>query len=215
MTLNPNAVPNRQFPPNVGLSSWIIQQFVPGFAGYVVDVGASDGISINTTFWLEKELRWNILCIEPNPIFWEKLRAHRAFVATCACDSTPGIKEFFSFEDIPEAYSALRPSFPADFPRERADGQPNGWDSFPVEVKTLDQCLEEAQFPRLDLLCVDVEGNELDVLKGLDFARWKPHALVIESWTGKDEASDYVESLGYRQIGRNVHNNLYVPKRIP
>ena len=38
------------WPHNGTLAQWIADQFEPGYIGYGIDVGASDGVSINTTF---------------------------------------------------------------------------------------------------------------------------------------------------------------------
>src|SRR5437868_3825457 len=91
--------------PNAQLSHWIADQFPLGYLGYAVDVGASDGVSINTTWWLEKHLRWTVLSVEPNPQFLPALRAERAFVEACACDALPGKATFHVNTENPEAYS--------------------------------------------------------------------------------------------------------------
>ena len=44
---------------------------------------------------------------------------------------------------------------------------------------------EEAQAPApIDLLSVDVEGHELEVLRGFDFERWQPLLILIEDHVG-------------------------------
>lgn len=199
---HPNAAPFKVWPPNGELSQWIAGHFEHGFQGYCVDVGASDGISCSTTFVLETQLRWNVLCIEPSPIFWPSLKKLRAFVQACACDAEPrDSADFHVHEFIPEAYSALRPNHPEVKPDQN-------WSTIQVPVRTLEQCLAQAEFPRLDALCVDTEGNEADVLRGIDLAKWAPRAVVIEAWeSGKHD--DYLATFGYRKVGRSADNDLY------
>lgn len=195
----------KEWPPNGELSMWIQSQFPAGYTGYAVDVGASDGISVNSTYMLE-QWRWTVLSIEPNPIFWPRLKQLRAFVQTCACDAeSVETMTFHSFDHNPESYSALRPTYPDDFPPHL------GWTRFPVPVKTLEQCLTEAQFPCLDVVCIDTEGTEVDVLRGLDIKEWRPKVMVIESWDESGKAvQDYLRPFGYKRIGRHVHNELLV-----
>lgn len=52
-----------------------------------------------------------------------------------------------------------------------------------VETTTLTEIIDATRYHgrRIDLLSVDVEGFDLRVLKGLDFARYAPHAILIES----------------------------------
>lgn len=195
-------MPHREHGPNAELSGWIQRQFPPGYLGYAVDVGASDGVSVSTTFALEMA-RWTVLCIEPNPAFWYRLKQLRAFVQTCACDSKPADDAIFHVhDDNPEAYSSLRPNHPENKPG-------TGWSTIKVRVKTLEQCLEEAKFPKLDVIAVDVEGLERDVLEGVDLKKWKPKVVVLESWE-PGSLDEYLGGFGYRNAGRSIHNDLYV-----
>src|SRR5215510_8537437 len=45
--------------------------------GVFVDVGAYDGVALSNTCYFEKELGWTGLCIEPNPIVFERLTQNR------------------------------------------------------------------------------------------------------------------------------------------
>ena len=47
--------------------------------------------------------------------------------------------------------------------------------------RTLSSILEEQEAPsRFDLLCVDVEGHDLEVLDSLDFNRYRPRIICVE-----------------------------------
>jgi FkbM family methyltransferase len=185
----------------------ILKHFPPGYQGHAIDVGASDGVSINTTLLLEKQFRWTVLSVEPNPEFKPYLEANRAFVEICACGSKPQTDaEFYVHLDNPEAYSALTVAHhPVEHPNDGAR-----WKRITVPVRTLDQLLEKWEFPRLDVLCVDVEGTELDVLKGCDLRRWQPKVIVVESWDKTGPVHDYLKELGYSLVDTSVHNYVYL-----
>ena len=217
---DPMNVPDQRthtlWPPNGELSNWIQAQFAPGFQGWALDVGASDGISVNSTYLLEKVGHWTVLCVEPNPVFSQTLLASRAMVAKVACDAAPGVKVFHSFDHNPEAYSALRPTFPPDFPFERGDGGPNGWTTFDVQVETVDRLLVRWEFPRLDALCIDTEGTELEVLEGCDLVRWRPRVIVCECWQEDGGSIEpHLHGFGYRKQKRMTHNDLYLLDEVP
>ena len=72
-------------PPNGYLSQWILDQFPEGYRGYAIDVGASDGVSVNTTWALERAHAWTVLSVEANPEFRDQLIRERAWVEMCAC----------------------------------------------------------------------------------------------------------------------------------
>ena len=53
-----------------------------------------------------------------------------------------------------------------------------------VPVTTLDDILVEGGAPQpLDFLSVDVEGHEIEVLRGFNFARWQPRLILLEDHT--------------------------------
>ena len=57
--------------------------------------------------------------------------------------------------------------------------------------------LEEAEAPELiDFLSLDVEGNELNTLKGLDFSRYSFKYLLIEA-RQPQEIVNYLAPKGY------------------
>ena len=180
--------------------------FEPGYQGWGIDVGASDGISINTTYQLEKAHRWTILSVEANPGFSEMLKKHRAFVEMCAVSDKAGEAEFTINVDNPEAFSSLSVT-----KRRDLDGITTAkWSKVRVNVDTVDSLMQKWQFPQLDLLCVDTEGTELDVLKGTDIARYKPKVIVTECWDKVSPIDTYLEDLGYKKTARNVHNDIFV-----
>ena len=82
-----------------------------------------------------------------------------------------------------------------------------------VKVETLDSVLEEAgAHPGFDLMSIDVEGHELEVLSGFDFARWQPRLILLEDHVADLSKHRYLNSVGYRMIRRYENNGWYVPR---
>ena len=195
------------WPHNGTLAQYILDQFEPGYVGYGIDVGASDGMSINTTFALELSHRWTIISVEANPGFAPMLKERRAFVEMCACSDKPGTGTFHIHEDNWESFSSLAP-------KPQNDMYPIGirWNTVEVPICTVDELLNKWEFPRLDLLCVDTEGTELDVLKGANIAFWRPKVIVTECWEITGPIDPYLEALGYKKTARSVDNDVFILK---
>ena len=68
----------------------------------------------------------------------------------------------------------------------------------PVFVMTLDDILVDAGAPiSLDLLSIDVEGHELDVLRGFDIDKWRPRLLLLEDHVSDLTKHRYMMRRGY------------------
>jgi hypothetical protein len=80
-----------------------------------------------------------------------------------------------------------------------------------VPMLRLDDILEQAGISKLDFATIDVEGAELEVLQGLDLARWNPRVLVVEDNSrGRDRrVRHYLYSHGYRCFLNDRLNDWY------
>ena len=50
----------------------------------------------------------------------------------------------------------------------------------PVKCVTLDQLIKTYNVPKIDILCIDVEGADFMVFNQLDFNQFKPYVICIE-----------------------------------
>lgn len=75
---------------------------------------------------------------------------------------------------------------------------------FNCEVRTLSEIVREHDIGRIDLLKVDVEGGEIDVLKGIDSLDWqKIRQIVLEVENFSEQSREIVTLLGqqgFKQI---------------
>lgn len=171
--------------------------------GYFVEVGANDPIERSQTWHLE-QLGWTGVLIEPQPDLAVKLvKSRRAVVFAAACSS-------------PKDAGGTLPLYVAgplsSLNREHMAPGAEPESVIEVPVRTLDDILAEANSPSpIDFLSIDVEGHELEVLHGFDFARWKPRMIMIEDHVGSLEKHWYLQSSGYRLIRRVGNNGWYVP----
>jgi FkbM family methyltransferase len=181
----------------------LVAAFFGSSKGDFVEVGANDPRERSQTWHLEQQ-GWSGVLVEPQPDLAAKLRALRkAKVFETAC-SSPGNAGRALPLHVAGPLSSLdrRGMAPGATPEKVIS----------VPVRTLDSVLEEAGSPAaFDFLSIDVEGHEIEVLRGFDIARWRPKLIMIEDHVADLSKHRYLTSSGYRIIRRYENNGWYVP----
>jgi FkbM family methyltransferase len=72
-------------------------------------------------------------------------------------------------------------------------------DTIKVNVRKLDTILEEAKVLKVDYVIVDVEGWELNVMKGFTTSKYQPKIIVLENAFSDThhEFNTYMSNCGY------------------
>lgn len=164
--------------------------FFGNIKGYYVEVGANDPRERSQTWHLEQQ-GWTGVLIEPQPDLAAMLRAERkgkVFAAACSSPAEAG-QELPLYVAGPLSSLDRRSMAPGATPEK----------IIRVPVRTLDSILEEAGSPAaFDFLSIDVEGHEIEVLQGLDLARWRPRLIMIEDHVADLSKHRYLNGGGYR-----------------
>lgn len=157
--------------------------------GFYIDVGAFDGIHLSNTYYFEK-LGWDGICIEAHPKYFQNCQNNRtrSLCIHAACTGDEMLNEVtFSSEEL-GLLSGIEER--GDI-QQRYDGRGLKFEGFKkvvVPAVTLNNVLGmQKNKPEIDLISIDVEGHEMEVLKGLDFDKYHPRVLVIEANTAADE----------------------------
>lgn len=142
--------------------------------GVFLDVGGNDPIYINNTYFFEKNREWTGLAFEPMPKMhskWKELRKVKCIQA--ALGSKRGETEFCEYEDDYMSGIATNVDYDGKVTR-----------NYKVKVVTLKSILNKYKINQVDFMSIDVEGGELDVLKGINFNEVTIDYIVIENNKG-------------------------------
>jgi FkbM family methyltransferase len=152
--------------------------FPPGHRGFYIDVGAAHPTSHSVTRHFYDQ-GWRGINIEPEPDFFAQIVRERSGDRNLnvAVSNAPG-RQVLHISNSSRGESTLSPE---QAERLRDRGHPIV--SHEVEVVTLNEILERElpEATEIDFLKIDVEAQELAVLQGCDFSRWRPKVLVIEA----------------------------------
>ena len=191
--------------------------------GFYIDVGAFDGIHLSNTYSFEQK-GWNGICIEPNPVMFGYCRENRprSLCLNMACIGKPMVNEVkFYAEDIGLLSTTINTSAKEADIRERyrKRGLPfTGLKEIPVNAATLNHILDMhvPSVNAIDFISIDTEGNELDVLEGLDIHRYETRVFIIEAHSREDEdqIAGYLSRRGGYRLARKLEENLVFVKTV-
>lgn len=166
--------------------------------GIFIEAGALDGLFMSNTKLLE-DLGWNGLLIEPSVKAVKRCKENRraevihgALVSKDYKDEFVYGDFFFDGEDGLGAWSGVHKNL---YGLKSVSASP---------AYTLDYILKRKSCNKVDFFSLDVEGYEMEVLKGIDFSTTEITYILIEV-NLKDytlESLDaYLAQFGYKNLG--------------
>ena len=180
--------------------------------GRFIDVGAFHPFIFSNTMVLRK-LGWCGINIDCDPIKirrFEKLRPRDHNICAAV---TKAPHDMIRLEYSPEALTNRIVNSGEENLLSACGEQP--LKVIPVEATTLSYIVERSPFrgQHFHYLNVDCEGNDLFVLKGLDFSRYSPDLITVEALTktAQAELTAFLECVGY-QLTDIVRLTLFFKK---
>ena len=170
--------------------------------GFYVDVGCAWPIKANNTYYLEKHLGWTgigIDALDDYAVGWKEKRPNSKFFCFLVTNRSGGIGTFFKSENIGLSSADNLWASGVYF------AMPLKSEKIEIPMITLNALLDREGIKKIDLLSMDIEGNELKALAGFDVERFSPDLIAIES-RKKNRAPirRYFNRHGYEQIQRYV-----------
>lgn len=196
-----------------------IEKYLNFDSGYYVELGANDGKLASNTLYYERNRNWKGVLIEPAPNLYlecRKNRSDRNSLVCAACVSFQYPDEFVKM--IYSDSMSVSLNVESDIGDNVAHAELGrqflkpGEDifQFGALARTLNSILIEAKAPALiDFLSLDVEGAEIEVLKGLNHDNFKFRFMLVECRdVGKLER--YLKPLNYGLVEKfNDHDYMF------
>lgn len=164
--------------------------------GFLVEIGAADGIDNSNSYDLIKHHGWSGLLVEPHPGYYMDLLHLYA--------QNPNVT--LSHYAITKALGRKQLGI---------DGQCSSLiypKSVSVEVQcvTLTTLFELYRVPeQFNFLSIDCEGEDMNVLRSLDWDRYSIDVVCVEHSMPKEELDSFMASKDYKLFDRNLGNSFY------
>ena len=192
-----------KFYSQIGQDKWVLETVFPGVRdGFFLDVGSADGTSLSNSRALE-ERGWRGICIDPFP---KNMQGRTCQMLKEVVFSATGKRVTFQASgDVGGVADTLG----------RLKGQAMGSPSVELTTVTLADILERTKAPAfIHFVSLDIEGAELEALKGFPFDRYKIGALAVEHNEEEPKRSE-IEALmtghGYRKVHSWYQDDFYLP----
>lgn len=192
-----------KFPSQIGQDVWVAERVYPGVTdGYFLDVGSADGF-VNSNTWALEQRGWKGICVDPFPSHMEG--------RTCQL-----------FQEAVDAEGGHKVQFAVAGELGGISNYLDRWkdkvkDSKTVELTTvtLGDILQRANAPSfIHFMSLDIEGAELQALRGFPFDHYHLGAIAIEHNNEEPKRTQIEELLktkGYRRSHTWMQDDFYVP----
>ena len=143
--------------------------------GFFIECGANDGVNQSNTWYFEKKLNWHGILVEPVRNVFAQLKENRS-------------KKNYFFNNILTSFANKKKFIKMIYNNKdtlvtKSKYEKNS-NSFYIKAKpkTLNTILNKIKAPKeIDFFSLDVEGDELNVLKGINFKKYCFHYILIET----------------------------------
>jgi len=153
--------------------------------GYFVDTGAFDGVKYSNTYYMEKELGWKAIVVEPVLEAFEKLKQNRQCIKVHGCIANYcGEASFLECKGYTKMLSGMVDKYDQKhLDRIDAEIKVHGGSKRVVKVPclTFEKLLEEHNVGQIDYLNIDTEGSELEILESIDFNNIDIKVITVEN----------------------------------
>lgn len=189
--------------------------------GISIECGAFDGITESCTFFLEQNLGWNCINIEASPLIFEMLEVNRPN----SLNFNLGLGEE---EKILSFNHVIHPIHGQKFGNGSFNHKANHksllisekctFEEHSVMCTTYENLIDNLMSDfslekEIDLLVLDVEGFELEVIKGMMNSKYLPKVFCVEfTHVGLEQLKQLLNNLNY-EFDLYKDSNAYFIKK--
>jgi FkbM family methyltransferase len=183
--------------------------------GFFIDIGAHDGVSINNSLFFEKYRNWKGVCIEPNPIVYDKLIKNRSSLNLNVCIGNSN--ETVKFTQI-LGYSEMLSGITSKYDKRHLNRINTEIIQKGGEIKSIDvqmvrlETINEIENKTIDFISIDTEGNEFDIIKSIDFRNVNVKVIVVENNYKDRDLEEYLENNNFVLVATLNTDEVYMHK---
>jgi FkbM family methyltransferase len=181
--------------------------------GFFIDIGAYDGLTISNTAYMELELSWSGICIEPNPVVFNDLRRNRF----CICENIGISGENIELDFLKiTGYSEMLSGFLDFYDKKHLERIDNELIKFggskeivKIKTKNFNSLMNEYNIKNIDYLSIDVEGLEKEIIENINFDNVFIDFISVENNYNDNEIRNFLSEKGYDFLGNVCGDDIF------
>jgi FkbM family methyltransferase len=193
-----------QFPSQIGQDRWVAEKVFPGVRdGYFVDVGSGHGFTDSNTWSLEQR-GWTGICIDPFPgnMDGRTCQMFQQVVGSVAGQQVTFVKA--------GAIGGISDHL------GRWKSHTDDAETVELTTTTLGDVLRRAGAPSyIHFISLDIEGAELEALRGFPFDRYSVGSFAIEhnfEEPKRTQVDQLLRERGYERVRTWLQDDFYLPR---
>lgn len=181
--------------------------------GLYLDIGCHEPARINNTYRLYKR-GWSGICVDASADYagdFKHLRPRDTYVQLGIGKQSSSPMEFYEFS------APALSTFSPDLARQYQSQGHALVKTSQIPIITLSElCQKYVKDQKIDLLCLDIEGYDLAALESLDWEKYKPRVICVETNSSGDvQGTNAVAEQGaidqiLRKHGYKIHSHTSV-----
>lgn len=193
-----------------------LEKYVDYDDGFFVELGANDGIAQSNSLYFELNRGWKGVLIEPSPNKFLACNLNRSPKNHIFCNACVGFEYEKNYLDITYGnLMSIAKNLDLDLPDKhqhienskkflRSTEPSFDFGSIAIPLTTL---LDKSKAPSLiDFISLDVEGAELEVLRGINFHKYNFKFMLIEA-RNPELIDKFLSAQGYSLVEKFSHHD--------
>jgi FkbM family methyltransferase len=193
----------------------ILKNYFPeNFKGIMLETGASHPTvcSMSRAF---REKNWRTICVEPNQYYVDLHKKEGNEIYEYALSDKILPNQDFEIVKLQNDFYYKNTEFEKGIAYSAISvrhflNEPHIKEIVKVNIVTLNWLLDFLQITKLNYISIDVEGWELEVMKGFNTHVYNPEVIVLENYTHNESYNIYMNSINYTLDKKINYNYIYI-----
>jgi FkbM family methyltransferase len=181
--------------------------------GFLVDVGAMDGITYSNSRYLIENKSWSGILVEPHPEYFQNLQRiyqdnHNIVLINYGCFNIETELDFYLYSTgVDGSVSTISQDFREHITNIHGDKYK---EIIKINTMTLNNIMKN--YDDIDFLSIDVEGVDMEVLSSNDWTNNRPSLICVEHSMDINILNEFMDNINYVKYAETGGNTFFVRK---